>query len=125
MATINGTVTQMGDGSIVKVKWETLTTTNDRGAPIPVAYAAWADRSIQIFGTFGAGGTIVWQGSNDGGTTWATLADPNGNAISKTSAGIETVLELTELARPFISGGDGTTDLDVYCIMRRPNNMRS
>lgn len=125
MATVNGTVTHLGDGSVVKISWTTLTTTNADGAPIPLAYAGWADRSVQVIGTFGSGGTLVWEGSNDGGTTYTTLTDPQGNAISKQAAAMETVLELSELARPRVTAGDGTTDLDVHVLLRRPNNMRA
>lgn len=97
-----------------KTTWDTLTTTNADGAP--QSAHRFADKSIQVTGTFGAGGTLLIQGSNDGGATWATLADPNGNALSITAAKIETILENVQLIRPFVSAGDGTTDLDVTMV---------
>ena len=100
-----------------------MTTTNDVGSPM--AFSEWADRTIQVIGTFGPGGTLTWEGSNDGGTTWAKLTDPQGNDLDIGSAKIEQISEITELARPHITGGDGTTDLDVFVVVRRPNNMRT
>lgn len=83
----------------------------------PVSYGAYSDRSIQFGGTFGAGGTIVLEGSNDG-VNYVTLTDPQGNAISKTAAGIETIEEPTVLVRPRVTAGDGTTLLNAYLFMR-------
>ena len=72
MATIAPTITQLEprDGSVLKYTW-VLTGTDD-GAPIP--FAQWSDRSVQFVGTWG-GGTVVFEGSNNGGTTYATLND--------------------------------------------------
>lgn len=84
----------------------------------PVEMPGSADRSIQFLGTFGAGGTIVLEGSNDG-TNYATLTDPQGNAISKTAAAIEAVLELTRFVRPRVTAGDGTTDLQAHLLVKR------
>lgn len=125
MAVINPTVESAGvkDGSVKKFVYEALTTTNDNGAPMK--FSEWADRTIQVVGTFGAGGNLQWQGSNDGGVTWAPLTDPQGNALDITTAKIETIMEITELARPLLTAGDGTTDLDVFVLVRRPNNMRT
>lgn len=122
MATINPTVARNGDQSVMYYTYSTLTTTNDNGAPIEMA--EFADRSVQVTGTFGAGGTIVWQGSNDG-STWVTMSEPDGTAISLTAAGLKAVLEITRYARPFVSAGDGTTDLDVFVVCRRQSSMRT
>lgn len=123
MADISPTVELSGDGSVKIFTFEALTTTNAAGTPIP--FSEWADRSVQFLGTFGVGGTIVWEGSNDGGTTWAILTDPQGNSISKTSAALEQVTEITQLARPRVDAGDGTTSLKAYVVCRRQNNMRT
>ncbi|WP_027854691.1 hypothetical protein [Marinobacterium litorale] len=122
MTTIDPTVTQEGDGSIRKYEFVELTTTNDDGAPI--ALGAWCDCSIQVTGTFGTGGTLSWEGSNDGGTTWATLNDVNGTALDIQSAGVEHCQVPAELVRPHITAGDGSTDLDVTVICHRPTGMR-
>lgn len=120
MATVNPTVTQLDpyDGSIMKFQW-TITGTND-GAPMP--WAQWADRSVQFAGTWG-GGTIVWEGSNDGGTTWVTLTDAQAVALSKTADAMEQIVEITELARPRATVG--VTSVVVSCVARRQNPMRT
>lgn len=77
-----------------------------------------ADRSIQFTGTFGAGGTIVLEGSNNG-VNYVTLSDPSSIAISKTAASIEAVLELMRFVRPRVTGGDGTTNLQARLLCSR------
>ena len=74
-----------------------------------------SDKTCMIQGTFSSA-TVVLQGSMDN-TTWLTLADPQGNAISKTAAAIEAVLDNPRYIRPTTSGGSGT-DLDVYLLCR-------
>ena len=119
MATVNPAITHIGsqDGSVLKFEW-TLTGTND-GAPMQ--FAEWADRSVAMTGTWG-GGTVVWEGSNDGGVTYYTLNDPQAVAISKTANALEQVIEVTEYARPRASVG--VTSVVVSVVVRRQNNMR-
>lgn len=107
-----------GDGSIIRYTW-TMVTNGDTGAPMP--FAQWADKSVQFEGTFG-GGTIVWEGSNDG-TNYQTLTDAQATAISKTAAGLEQVVEITLLARPRVSVG--VTSVVVTCLARRQQPMRT
>lgn len=122
MATINGVVTTIeGDGSALLCLWETLTNANTTGTPL--AMMPWADRCVQVVGTFDSA-TVVIQGSNDG-TNWATLADPQGNALSFTATGLEAILELPRYIRPSTSGGGGSQDIDVYLVARRANTMRT
>lgn len=97
------------------IQWSGLVNGDD-GDPLEMPGSA--DRSIQFTGTFGVGGTIVLEGSNDG-TNYVTLTDPQGNAISKTAAGIEAVLELTRYVRPRVTGGDGTTSLVATMLVKR------
>jgi len=118
MATIAPTVTPVGENTY-EFLYETLTTTNDRGAPIPERFMDYADRSVQVFGTFGAGGNLRIEGSNDDGTTYAVLSDPQGNALNISAAKVESITEVTLMTRPFVSAGDGTTDLDVVIVCRR------
>lgn len=71
------------------------------------------DRSIHVSGTFG-GASIALMGSNEAnGTNGVALRDLNGNVIAITSAAIVVVLELTEYLWPAITGGDGTTNLNI------------
>lgn len=94
-------------------KWETMTTTNADGSPLLIDRRT--DRSVQVSGTFGTGGTLVIQGSNDG-ANWYTLNDLQGTALSFASARLEGISEMPLYVRPFVSAGDGTTDLDVYLV---------
>lgn len=87
----------------------------DDGAPLE--YGSFADRSIQFAGTFGAGGTVVLEGSNDG-VNYVVLTDPQGNAITKTSASIEAVTEATRYVRPRVTGGDGTTAISAHLFLK-------
>jgi len=120
--TIQRIDTHLDDAHVLS--WTPLTTTDDRGVAIEMPGSA--DRTIQFMGTFGAGGTIVLQGSNVAAPAsatdadWVTLTDPQGNAISKTAASIESVLELTRWIRPRVTAGDGTTSLTAYSALR-PN----
>jgi hypothetical protein len=99
------------------VTWEGLTqTTSDSGDPFEMPGAA--DRSVQVIGTFGTGGSVRIEGSNDG-TNYATLADPSSTALNITAAGIEGVQEITRWIRPRVTAGDGATDLDVILLVRR------
>lgn len=75
-------------------------------------------RSIHFTGTFSVGGTIVLEGSNDG-VTFVTLTDPQANNISKTAEAIEQVQELTRYVRPRVTGGDGSTNLKAYLMVKR------
>jgi hypothetical protein len=74
-----------------------------------VDYSDFADRSVQFVGTFG-GASVSLQGSNDG-ENWHTLSDPFGAPITKTSASLSAVTEMTRYVRPLVSGGDGSTSI--------------
>lgn len=97
--------------------WQGLTDdSSDTGAPADLM--DHADRSVQLIGTLGVAGECTVEGSNDGGTTYATLNDPQGDPLVLTALGIYQVQELSKLIRPRISAGDGTTDLDLYLHSR-------
>ena len=115
MANINPTITTIGnqDGSIKKVVW--AFTAGDTG--LPIKFSEWADRSVQMAGTWN-GATVLWEGSNDGGTTYLPLTDPQGNAMSKTADSIEAVTEVCELARPRVTTGV-VTAVTISVILRR------
>lgn len=97
--------------------WTGLTqATADDGEAFEMPGAA--DRSVQVVGTFGAGGSVRLEGSNDG-TNYAVLSDPQGNALDITTAKIEAITELTRYIRPRVTAGDGTTALAVTVLVRR------
>lgn len=83
----------------------------------PVYFDHYQDRSVQVFGTF-AGATITIEGSNDGGTTWNTLTDPLGNALTFTAAGMKQITELPYQIRPSVAGGGVGTSVNIYLHMR-------
>lgn len=120
MATINPSITPLstfGNTECNVVVWTPMTQTgSDVGSPFE--NPGQADRSIQVTGTVGAGGNLRIEGSNDG-STWATLTDPQGNALDFTSAKIEQVSEITRYIRPRVTAGDGTTSFTVTMLARR------
>lgn len=96
--------------------WTPLTTTNADGQP--AQYQGAGDRVIQVIGTFGAGGTVILQGSTDG-ANWFPLHKPDSSAISFTAAGLSGVLENCPYIRPFVTAGDGTTSITAQLATRR------
>lgn len=76
------------------------------------------DLTVTIEGTFSTGGSCTIQGSNDG-STWHSLTDPQGNAITKTAAGIEVVTEAPRYIRPNVTAGDGSTAINISLVARR------
>lgn len=111
-------VTENPDGqrNCQLIVWSGLLNGPDTGTPVQVG--DFADRSFQITGTFGAGGSITIEGSNDG-VTYFPLTDPQGNAITKTAAALEVASECTRYVRPSVTAGDGTTSLAVALWARR------
>lgn len=122
MATITPTLTYVSDDrSVARFTWGPMAN-GDVGSP--VSFVEWADRSVQVTGTFGAGGNMRWQGSNDA-VNFSVLTDPQGNALDLTAAKIKAVTELTTKAQPSITAGDGTTALTVTLIARRAQPLRA
>lgn len=95
--------------------WEGLTLADGTG--VSVGFSQYADKSVQVVGTFGAGGTLVIEGSNDG-TNWSVLTDPQGNPLILTATKIELVAEATAYVRPRVTGGDGATNVSVYLLVK-------
>ena len=76
------------------------------------------DRSVQVLGNFGAGGTVTLEGSNDG-STFTPLSDPRGNNLAINTAKIEQVEDCTYALRPNVTAGDGTTNMTVVLFARK------
>lgn len=102
-----------GDIRSMRVKWLAIAN-GETGAP--VLMTEHRDRSVQVLGTFGLAGSVQIEGSNDGGTTWAILTDPQGNALTFTAAKIEAITEFVHMIRPKCTAGDGTTALQVWMM---------
>lgn len=114
MATVNHTKTNpSGIAGVELFTWSAMGNADKGDA---AGFPQNADKSVQIDGTFGSA-TVVLQGSLDG-SNWFTLTDPQGNAISKTSAALETIEENVLYIRPSTSGGTGTS-VNVRLIARR------
>lgn len=108
-------LTEFNERNCHIVTWSPLTAANAAGSAVQMAGSS--DRCVQFIGAFDSA-TVVLQGSNDG-TNWVTLTDPQGNAISKTSAGIEQIMELTRYVRPSSSGGGGSQSVGVILFLKK------
>lgn len=94
--------------------------TNDNSDPL--GFAPWGDVCVQALGTFG-GATVTIQGSNDGGTTWATLNNAQGTVATFTAAGIKQIVERPLHMRAAITGGAGVS-VSVIFVLRRAQQLR-
>lgn len=95
-------------------QWDLTTADADgEGVEIPGA----PDRSFQAVGADFGGGTLKWQGSLDGGTTWFDLHDPTYTAIGLTSEGGGAILENPLLIRPSLTGSTAGA-ATVYLLSR-------
>lgn len=82
----------------------------------PVLCTPVGDRTVQVSGTFGVGGSVQIQGSLDN-INFFPLTDPQGNTLAFTSGKLETIMELAVYIRPVVTAGDGSTNLKVIlCI---------
>ena len=110
-------VTPHDGGGVKLVRWLDLAA-NDTGRPFVVA--AYPDKTVQLLGTFG--GNVLIEGSMDtseADAVYATLNDPQGNALSGISAAkVENILEHVYLLRP--SAGAGVSAVDVWLLLHNP-----
>lgn len=98
------------------IQWIGLTSTDSDGASYQPEDTRAAIAAVQFTGTFDSA-TAVLQGSNDG-STWVTLNDTLGAAVSFTSAGYAEVSTAMEFIRPSTSGGGGSQDIDCILVAR-------
>lgn len=105
MATIVPIAASIAKG-VYKTTWTPFTTNVDVGQP--EAAPQYPFKTVQALGTFN-GSTITIQGSNDGGTTWTTLTDAQGNPLAFTAAAIEKIQEDPQLIRPAVTAGTPTS----------------
>lgn len=96
--------------------WSALTQTGlDSGEPLVLKYPNFC---VQFSGTFGTGGTVLLEGSNDG-ISYFTLNDTQGSPLSITAGSIKQVVEAPRYIRPRVTAGDGTTVIDCIVYSRR------
>ena len=116
MSTINFQTENLNSHNIVLVKWIGMALGDDGQ---PFTGIQFPDRSVQAVGTFGVGGTVKLEGRLAADLAYVALTDPQGNDINLGAAKIEAVTELVYEIRPRITGGDGTTSIDVYLLLKR------
>lgn len=130
MATIEPTikdVTSKINGAAWLVTWGPLAN-GDVGDPVQMP--EFADKSVQVTGTFGTGGSVAVEGDNEPYTSYTAanfvaLRDPSSTTIAITAAGAKAVLENTVLVRPHVTAGDGTTSLTVRMLFHLPHPLRT
>ena len=115
MATISPTSSMTGDVQLIT--WSAVTTTTDTPVACgPLNKSKGALRAAVTFGgTFG-GATAVLQESIDG-TTYATLTDLAGNAVSATAAKIQEFTSAALYFKPSVTGGTGD-NVDIVVAFR-------
>ncbi|MCA3220000.1 MAG: hypothetical protein ING59_15895 [Burkholderiales bacterium] len=107
MATVNPTIRHVGNNTVV-FAW-VLTNVDNDGAPVGPQHADFADRSVQMAGTFG-GASVRVEGTNvDPASAYFTLDDPQGADLALTAAGGKAVTEVPQWTRPFLTGGAGSS----------------
>lgn len=112
MAQRQGTMINDSDGR-VKHTWAGLLN-GDNGSPAGVMEHT-DDYMIQASGTFGAAGSVALQGSNDGVNFFA-LKDAGGTVIALTTLEPIRISHMPLQVRPFVTAGDGTTNLTAYLV---------
>ena len=117
MATVNG-VDQLYLQSHRTRTWAALTTTNADGSPVGYASNGMGGVTFQVTGTWGAGGALVIEGSNDG-TTYFTLNDQANAPLTLSANALKSVRDTPLWVRPRVTGGDGTTSLTVVAAFQK------
>ena len=84
----------------------------------PYQSAKLSDKTVQVFGTFGTGGSLKIEGSNDprvisapSSAVWVDLTDTTETTIVFSAAGGAQILQNYRWIRPSVTAGDGTTSL--------------
>ena len=111
-------VTRSDGGGATQVPlftWNALAN-GDTGKPISIV--DFPDRTVAFSGTFGAGGSVTIECSNDGVNFFA-LKDPSGAVIAKTAVGGCMIVEHPLQIRPHATAGDGTTAIVCILMARR------
>lgn len=127
MAIVDPIVSWNNDFTVIKYFYEALAN-GDSGTPFKAPENA--DKSVQVVGTFGTGGTIGIEGSNLDAPSadanfFALTGDSNNPLDDEQAAFGDVIIENTEWVRPHVTAGDGSTDLDVYFVVRRQTDKRS
>lgn len=68
--------------------------------------SGYGDRSVQVGGSFGAGGSVRIEGSNDL-IDWVTLTDDQNVALDFSAPGLKLIVPLARYLRPRVTAGTG------------------
>lgn len=121
MATVKPTIQRVGDNA-ARITW-VLTNADSDGAPVGNSFNDFFDRSVQVSGAFG-GAAVAIQGSNDGGSTWFAIDDPQGGDLAFWAAGGKAISEVPLLMRPLLTGG-ASSAVTVSLFARRARSGRA
>ncbi len=103
---------------VEKITWANMGN-GDTGKWVHVG--GFADKTVGVIvNAAGSGDSVTMEGSQNGGTNFGDLHDPQGNVLTLTGATIndlEVISETPEAIRPNVTAGDGTTDLTVVITM--------
>jgi hypothetical protein len=103
-----------GTNDFIVISWTGLANGESGSA---YAIPTFADKTLQIGGTLGVGGTVLLEGSNDG-TNFVAMHDTQGNNLSFTSAQMQLIVENPRYIRPRVTAGDGSTSITVTIACR-------
>lgn len=107
----------VGGGSSSRLITWTALANGDIGKPFEFPDYG-GDACVSFEGTFGVGGSVKFEGSNDG-TNYYTLTNPQGVAIVKTAGGLSLITEAPRYVRPNVTAGDGSTAIVCHAYIRR------
>lgn len=112
MATRQGSQINAEDGRVIYA-WAGLLN-GDSGTPAGVQGKA-VEYTLIVTGTFGVGGSVALQGSNDGSTFFA-MEDVTGSTIAATTNKMWRISHMPRQIKPVVTAGDGTTVLGVNIV---------
>lgn len=111
-------------GGVLHVKWTGLTkATDDVGAWYELKNTGprYGDKTVHAYGTFGTGGKLQMQGTNElapaGGNEFV-VEDSANNDMEFTVKDAKVASQNPVRIRPAITAGDGTTDLTCEMVIR-------
>lgn len=98
----------------VTITWSGLLNGDD-GAPVSVL-GRYADKTVQVTGTPGAGLSVAIEGSNIIPESWGAMNDPQGVVLAIGDAAPVVIAESPRSIRPNVTAGDGTTNVVVTIV---------